>query len=80
MYIHVCICMYVHIYQIAEKLLIKAEEEKLVLKEAAVVAEKALLKEMQTKEKVFRQNQLTAKNMEEEYKVLLDARYEGTHL
>jgi len=72
--------MYVHIYQIAEKLLIKAEEEKLVLKEAAVVAEKALLKEMQTKEKVFRQNQLTAKNMEEEYKVLLDARYEGTHL
>ena len=80
MYIHVCICMYVHIYQIAEKLLIKAEEEKLILKEAAVVAEKALLKEMQTKEKVFRQNQLTAKNMEEEYKVLLDARYEGTHL
>jgi len=76
--------MYVHIYQIAEKLLIKAEEEKLVLKEAAVVAEKALLKEMQTKEKVFRQNQLTAaakaKSIEEEYKVLLDARYEGTHL
>jgi len=48
------------------------------------VAEKASLKEMQTKEKVFLQNQLTAaakaKSMEEDYKALLDARYEGTHL
>jgi len=68
----------------AEKLLIKAEAEKMVLTEAAKVAEKASLEEMQTKEKVFLQNQLTAaakaKCMEEDYRALLDASYSDDQL